>query len=145
MAKTSTSSPKRYANAITRHKQKKTILSHATSVRNKRKQIEDRKFFVISNIVSIVTSSSNKTDQNEANEIQDLLQCRSSSAYLQQKTVSTKCEHLIAQVKNKAVKWSIKPCIIRNKTISKALIKETVDWILKNTNVRQSPITRDRV
>ena len=40
-------------------------------------------------------------------------------------------------------KWSIKPCIVRTKKTSKALRKETVEWIMKNSNVRQSPITRD--
>ena len=40
---TGTIFPKRYANVITRHEQKK-ILSHATSVGNKRKQTEDRNF-----------------------------------------------------------------------------------------------------
>ena len=58
---------------------------------------------------------------------------------------STKCGHLIAQVKNTSVKWSIKTCIVRTKTFSKALRKETVDWIMKNSNVRQSPITRDNL
>ena len=50
---------------------------------------------------------------------------------------------MIAQVKNTSVKWSIKPCIVRTKKISKASRKETVDWIIKNSNVRESPITRD--
>ena len=50
---------------------------------------------------------------------------------------------MIAQAKNISVKWSIKPCIVRTKKISKALRKETVEWIMKNSNVRQSPITRD--
>ena len=85
MAVTGTILPKRYANVITRHEQKKKLLSHATSVGNKRKQTEDRKTFVISNIVSIVTSPSKKTDQNEVIAIWDLLQCSRSSAYRQQK------------------------------------------------------------
>ena len=59
------------------------------------------------------------------------------------KTASTKRGHLIAQVKNTAVEWSIKPCIVRTKKVSKALRQEIVDWIKKNSNVRQSPITRD--
>ena len=118
-------------------------MSHATSVGNKRKQTEYRKTFVISNIVSIVSYPSKKTDQNEVNEIQDLLQCSSSSAYRQQKRASTKRGHLIAQVKNKSVKWYIKPCIVRTKKVSKALRQEIVDWIMKNSNLRQSPITRD--
>ena len=41
-------------NNPTRTKEK--ILSHATSIGNKRKQTEERKTFFISNIVSIVTS-----------------------------------------------------------------------------------------
>ena len=99
--------------------------------------------FVISNIVSIVISLSKKTDHNEVHTIQDIIQCSRSSAYLQQRTASTKRGHLIPQVKNTSVKWSIKPRIVRTKTISKALRKETVDWIMKNSNVRESPITRD--
>ena len=73
--------PKTYANTITRHEQKKKILSHATSVGNKQKQTEDRNNFVISNIVFIVSSPSKKADQNEVSAIKDLLQCIMSSAY----------------------------------------------------------------
>ena len=90
-----------------------------------------------------MTSPSKKTDHNEVNTIRDLLQFSRSSAYIQQRTASTKHGHLIAQVKNKSVKWSIKPRIVRTKKISKALRKETVDWIMKISNVRESPITRD--
>ena len=43
MAVTGNILPKRYDNVITRHEQKKKILSHATSIGNKRKQTEDRK------------------------------------------------------------------------------------------------------
>ena len=131
MAVTGNIFAKQYANVITRHEQKKKILPHATSIGKKLKQTEDRKTFVISNIVSIVSSPSKKTDQYEVNAIQDLLQCSRSSAYRQRKTASTKHGHLIAQVKNTSVKWSIKPCIVRTKKISKALRKETVDWIIK--------------
>ena len=99
MAVTGTIFPKQYANAITRHEQKKKMLSHATSVGNKQKQIEDRFFFVISNIVSIVSSPSKKTDQNEVNANQDLLQCSRSSAYCQQKTASKKRGHLTLKSK----------------------------------------------
>ena len=95
---------KQYAIVITRHEQKKKILSHATSVGNKRRQTEDIKTFVISNIVSIVTSTSKKTDQNEVNAIRDLLQCSRSSAYRQQRKASTKRGYLIDQVKNTSVK-----------------------------------------
>ena len=90
-----------------------------------------------------MTSPSKKTDHNEVNSIRDLLQCSRSSAYRQQKKASTKRGHLISQVKNTSVKWYIKPCMVRTKKISMALRKETVDWIMKNSNVRQSPITCD--
>ena len=50
-------------------------------------------------LLSILTSPSKKTDQNEVNAIWDLLQCSRSSAYRQQRKASTKCGHLIAQVK----------------------------------------------
>ena len=99
MAVTGTILPKRYANVITGHEQKKKILSHATSIGNKQKQTEDRKTFVIYNIVSIVISPSKKTDHNEVNTIRDLLQCIRSSAYRKQRKASTKRGHLISQVK----------------------------------------------
>ena len=116
MVVTGTILPKRYSNVITRHEQEK-ILSYATSIGNKRKQIEDRKTFVISNIVSIVTSPSKKTDHNEVHTIWYLLQISRSSAYRQQRKASTKRGNLIVQVKNTSVKWSIKPCIVRTKKI----------------------------
>ena len=64
MAVTGAISPKN-TNTITMHEQKK--LSDATSISNKRKQTEDRKTFFIFNIMSIVLSTSKKSDQNEVN------------------------------------------------------------------------------
>ena len=107
-------------------------MQHLLEINENKQKTE--KTFVISNIVSIVSSPSKKTYQNEANAIQDLLQYSRSSAYRQQKTASTKRGHLIAEVKNTAVKWSIK-----------ALRQEIFNWIIKNSNVRQSPITRDNL
>ena len=116
-------------------------MQHLLEIKENKQNTE--KPFFISNIVSIVTSPTNKTDHNEVHIIPDLLQCSRSSAYLQRRTASTKRVHLIAQVKNTSVKWSIKPRIVRTKKISKALRKETVEWIMKNSNVCESPITRD--
>ena len=93
--------------------------------------------------MSIVTYPSKKTDHNEVIAILDLLQCSILSAYRQQRKASTKRGHLIAKVKNTSVKWSIKPCIVRTKKIIKALRQEIVDWIMKNSNVCQYPITLD--
>ena len=69
--------------------------------------------------MSIVSSPSKKIYQNEVNGIQDLLQCSRSSAYRQQKRAFTKRGYLIAQVKNKSVKWSIKTCIVRTKKLAR--------------------------
>ena len=80
MAMTGAILPKQYANAMTRYEKNKNF-PHATSVGNKWKQTEDRKTFVVSNIVSIVSSPSNKADQNKVHAIKDLLQCSVSSAY----------------------------------------------------------------
>ena len=88
---------KQYANVINRHEQKKKIFSHATSVGKKNRR---QKNIFTSNIVSIVSSPSNKTDQNEVNAIQDLLQCSRSSAYRQHKKPSTKRAHLIFLLSN---------------------------------------------
>ena len=113
--------PKRYANEITRHEQKEKIFPHETSIVNKRKQIEDRKTFVVSNLVSIMSSPSKKAYQNEVHTINYLLQCSMSSAYCWGGKDSTKCGHFIAQVHNAAMKWSIKPCIVRTKKVINAL------------------------
>ena len=43
------------------------------------------------------------------------------------------------------MKWSIKPCIVRNKKNIKSLRQEIVDLIMKNSNVRQYPITCDNL
>ena len=56
---------------------------------------EDRKTFVVSNIVSIVSSTSKKSDQNEVHDIKDLLKCSMSSSYCQEKKASTKHGSLI--------------------------------------------------
>ena len=61
---------------------KRKMLSDATSVGNKQKQVEDRRMFFISNIVAIMSYLSNKSDQNEFHAIKDLLQCSISSTSL---------------------------------------------------------------
>ena len=59
------------------------------------------------------------------------------------KKASEKRGHLIAEVHNIEMKWCIKPYIVRTKKVSKALRKKLVEWIMKNSNVRESPIYRD--
>ena len=59
------------------------------------------------------------------------------------KMASSKRGNLITQVQNIEVKCSIKTCIVRTKKVSKALRQKLVEWIMKNTNVRESSIDRD--
>ena len=61
-----------------------------------------------------------KKNQKEVHAIKDLPQCSRSSAYCQKKP-SRKRGHLIAQVHNTAVEWSIKPFIVQRKKFSKTL------------------------
>ena len=60
----------------------------------------------------ILSSSSKKTDQNEVHAIKYLLQCSISNAYSRGGKASTKRGHLITQVQNTEVKWSIKSRIV---------------------------------
>ena len=41
------------------------------------------------------------------------------------------------------VKWSMKPCIVQTETVRKTLRHKLVMWILKHSNMRESPIARD--
>ena len=66
-----------------------------------------------------------------------------SSTYHRRENASTKRGHFIDQVHNIEVKWSIKPCIVLTKKVSKALRHKLVEWITKNSNVHESPIARD--
>ena len=142
MVVTGTILPEQYANVITQHEQKKNIvpcnICWKLTKTNRRKKHFCHIQYCFHCVISI-----KKTDQNEVNAFRDLLPYNRSSAYCQQKTASTKCGHLIAQVKNTLMKWSIKPCIVRTRKVSKSLTQEIVDWIMKISNVRQSPMTCD--
>ena len=56
---------------------------------------------------------------------------------------STKRGHLLDHVHNTDVEWSIKPCIVRTISVSKALRQKLVQWIMKYSNMRKHPISRD--
>ena len=117
-------------------------MSHATSVGNKRKQTEDRIFFVLSNIVSIVSYPSKKTDQNEVNAIKDLLQCIRSSPYCQKNGFykTWTFDFSSPQQRGEMVCQNIH---FMNKKVSKALRKKPVERIMKNSIVHEAPIARD--
>ena len=131
MAVTGTILPKQYANAITLQEQKKKILSHATSVGNKQKQIEDRKTFSYPILCPLCHLHQRKQIKMKLMLFRIYFNV-AGQVHIVKKTASTKRGHLIAQVKNTAVKWSIKPSIFRTKKVSKALRQEIVDWIMKN-------------
>ena len=50
---------------------------------------------------------------------------------------------MIAQVHNTEMKCSIKPCIVRTKKVIKALRQKLFEWIIKKSNLFESPIARD--
>jgi hypothetical protein len=138
--------PRQFASALHQQAQKTKLLKCATSIGSKRKQTDDRQSFVNVSILSVLNSSnspSKNKNKHEVHGVQQLLQCSMSTAYRRRKALSTKRAHLIAESTNTDVKWSVKPRAIRVKKVSKELRARLVQWILKNPNVRQSPITRD--
>ena len=76
---------------------------------------EKRKKFVISNIVSIVSSTSKKSEQKRSSCNQGFTSMKYARSVSSKNKASTKREHFIAQVRNTEVKWSIKPCIVQKK------------------------------
>ena len=66
-----------------------------------------------------------------------------SSAYHRGGGASTKRGHFVAQFHNIEVKWYIKQCIVQTKKVIKALRQKLVEWIMKNSNLIGSPISRD--
>eukprot|EP00978_Attheya_sp_CCMP212_P022225 scaffold66031_cov63-Attheya_sp.AAC.2 len=44
---------------------------------------------------------------------------------------------------DKTVKWAVKPRIVHKKKVDDALIHKFVDWVLRNSNIHESPIVRD--
>ena len=138
--------PRQFASALHQQVQKTKMLERATSNGSKRKQTEDRKAFVNVSLLSVVHSKSSPSrtkDINEAEGIQHILNCSRSTSYRRLKALAEQRARLIAQSSNTDVKWSIKPRIIRTKKVSNDLRARLLEWILKNQNVRQSPIKRD--
>eukprot|EP00978_Attheya_sp_CCMP212_P028595 scaffold99190_cov42-Attheya_sp.AAC.2 len=138
--------PRQFASALHQQAQKTKLIKCATSIGSKRKQTDDRQSFVNVSILSVLNSSnspSKNKNKHEVHGVQQLLQCSRSTAYRRRKALSTKRAHLIAESTNTDVKWSVKPRAIRVKKVSKELRARLVQWILKNPDVRQSPITRD--
>ena len=89
-----------------------------------------------------MSSPSNKTDQNEVNTIKDLLQCSMSSAYFRENGFyrTWKFDCSIPQYR---VEMVYQIMHLSKKIFSKALRQKLVEWIMKNSNVRESPIACD--
>ena len=73
-------------------------MQHLLVINENKQKTEKR--FVISNVVTIVSYLSKKSDQNEVHTIEDVLQCSMSSAYCWGGKASTKRGNLISQVHN---------------------------------------------
>ena len=115
MAVTGTILPKRYANVIIRQEQKKEILSHATSVGNKRKLKKTEKLFSYPILCPLYHLYQGKQIKMKFAQLNIYFNVACQVHIVENKKASTKRGHLIAQVRNKSVKWSIKPCIVRTK------------------------------
>eukprot|EP00978_Attheya_sp_CCMP212_P010671 scaffold25989_cov51-Attheya_sp.AAC.1 len=90
---------------------------------NSRKQTEDRKTFVTTNLVSIVSSPGGKGQKHELESIQSILGCSCSTAQRTWHRVSSKRAHLLSSVPtDKTVQWAVKPRIVRKKKVDDALI-----------------------
>eukprot|EP00978_Attheya_sp_CCMP212_P024273 scaffold76016_cov51-Attheya_sp.AAC.2 len=136
--------PPQFASAIQFQEQKAKLIKCATSNRSKRKQTDDRQAFVNTNILSVVNSPTTKRDKHEVAGVQHLLGCSLSAAYrCCRRELSTKRGYLRSESTNPNVKWAIKPRGVRVKKVSLDLRARLLQWIMKNPNVCQSPITRD--
>ena len=143
MAVTGAILPKQYANTINLYAQTKKYfpVQHRSVIKEKKQKIEKILSYPI--LCPLFHIHQRKQIKTKSTQLSNLLQCRMSSAYRQGKKASTKRGHFISQVHNTEVKWSIKPCIVRTKKVSKALRQKLVEWIMKNSNVCESPIARD--
>ena len=104
----------RHANTITQHEQKEKILSHATFVGNKQKKQKTEKHFLYQIFCPLCHLHQIKHIKTKFTLLRICINV-ACQVHIAEKKVYTKRGHLIAQVHNKAVKWSIKPCIVRKK------------------------------
>jgi hypothetical protein len=147
ITKTGAIVPQEYAGVLQQYKQKKKMIADATSVGDKRKLSEDKITFITTSLVVGVHSPSKiiskKESKQELEIIRSIYNCSLPTAYTKRRALVSKRGKLKSNINNKDVKWSVKPCIVRTKKVSDKLRLELTKWILKNANVRQSPIARD--
>jgi hypothetical protein len=134
--------PKECAAAIYQYQQIQRMISCSQVVGNKKRPSDDRKTFVYSNLVSVVSSPSKKSKYDIGN-IMRLTNRSRTTAYRLKKKLGAKCGTLMPERYNPKVKWSILPRTLRPKKVSDELRAQVVEWILKNSNVCQSPIVND--
>jgi hypothetical protein len=119
------------------------MIAVAQSNGNCRKQTEDRKAFITTTLVSMVSSPGKRATKHELDGIQSILGCSRNTAQRTRHRVSAKRARLQSVQDDKTVKWAVKPRIVRKKKVDDTLIQKVVDWILRNSNIRESPIVRD--
>ena len=115
MAVTGAIFPKLYADAITRHEQKKLILSRATSVGNTREQTKDRKHFSYPIYCPLCHIHQRNKIKKKFTQLRVCFNV-ACQVHIVEKNTYTKRGHLISQVHNTEVKWSIKSCIVLEKS-----------------------------
>jgi hypothetical protein len=134
--------PKECAAAIYQYQQKQRMISCSQVVGNKKRPSDDRKTFVYNNIVTTLSSPSKKS-KYDIDNIMRLTNRSRSTAYRWKTKLGAKRGKLLSERYNPKVKWSILPRTLRPKKVSDTLRALVVEWILKNSNVRQSPIVND--
>eukprot|EP00978_Attheya_sp_CCMP212_P041629 scaffold240978_cov74-Attheya_sp.AAC.1 len=122
--------PKEYATAIHHQQQQTKMIAVAKSIGNCRKIAEDRKAFITTTLVSMVSSPGKKASKHELDGIQSILGCSRNTAQRTRHRVSAKWAHLQSVQDDKTMKWAVKPRIVRKKKVDDTLIEKIVDWVL---------------
>ena len=98
------------------------------------------KKIVDTTLVSIVSYPGKKANRRELDGIQSIIGCSRSTEKHTNHRVSAKQAHLLSVPTDKTVKWAVKPQFPCKKKVDDALIRTVVDWVLHNSNVRESLI-----
>ena len=140
MAVTGTILPKQYANKTTRHEQKKNMLSHATYVGNKQKQGEDKKisYPILCPLCHLHQIKQIKT---KFTQLRIYLNVAGQVNIVKKGFYKTWTFDRSSRKYRGLMVYQTMHC--SNKKVCKELRQKLVDWIMKKSNVRESPIARD--
>ena len=93
--------------------------------------------------MSIASSPGKKANTHELDGIKIILGCSCITVKRKKHWISANRLHLLSVPTYKTIKWAIKPQFFCKKNVDNSLIRKVIDWVLHNSNVRESPIVRD--